>query len=207
MLPDDFIEVLKEASKLETPKDTILYLNNQIINFGTDLYSEFLLLKTKQSADIKAFASKLTRDAYDMEMSVVGNKHPIKQHLQVGSKFKHKNCGDVTFVYTGERCNTSINRINGTKNITIDSDHPVVFCKDAAGNACAFNDIWNLIPVVAKLDKNIKQLIEKHKGDNPIFKNFKEGLIHALQQDPIDMKLVKEFAADLKLPLKDLGIE
>jgi hypothetical protein len=325
VLPDDFIDCLKEASKLETPKETILYLNNQIINFGTDLYSEFLLLKTKQSADIKALASKLTKDAYDIELAIVGDAHPVRSHIKLGSKFKHKNCGDVTFECTGTHIRSSTHRINGTKRIVADTKYPVVFCKDDNDAPHAFDDVWNLIPVtaatqvdpgildfvkrsleqytgplmgvgvpqqgnvitfdqgrdalfnnlnsayaaqdyntlindlsgalqvatrmtnisknhikddtsaaagdlykyygalvsvipqvindikknipvMAKLDKNIKQLIEKHKGDNPIFKNFKEGLIHALQQDPIDMKLVKEFAADLKLPLKDLGL-
>lgn len=205
ILPDDFAPCLKAAAELEKPSEAINHLNNHIVNFGNDLYSEFLLLKTKQSAELKSLASKLTKDAYDMERKVLGDKHPVSASIKVGATFKHKNFDDTAFECTGTQQQVTFYKINGTKK-SIGTDYLLVFCKDASGNIHIFDDMWNLIPVNSSLDKDIKNKIEQHKGDNPDFKHIKESLIHALQQDPIDTKLVKELAEDLKLPLSDLGL-
>lgn len=206
-LPEDFVCWLKEAGKLEKPSEAISFLNNHIVNFGNDLYSEFLLLKTKQSSEIMSLASKMTKDAYDVEMQVLDEAvHPVRAHVVVGSLFKHKNFPGLEFECIDVNIPTSTNRINGTKRVIANTKYPVVTCKDEEGGIHVFDDVWNLIPVKAKLDKSIKKLIMKHKGDNPDFQHIKEALVNALSQDEVDTKLVKELAEDLKLPLSDIGL-
>lgn len=63
---DNFVSMMERAALLDDPTMAIKYLNSRIRDFGSDLYSEFLLAKATKK-EFKSIASKMNKKAYDIE--------------------------------------------------------------------------------------------------------------------------------------------
>jgi len=69
MTENSFIAMLQRASVIDDPVVAIKYLNSRIRDFGSDLYSEFLLAKAPGAKEFKSIASKLNDRAYKLEVA------------------------------------------------------------------------------------------------------------------------------------------
>jgi len=65
--PENFIRVVETAAEIDDIRHCVAYVNARMKEFGSALYSEFLLSKVVEKKELKSIASELNKKAYALE--------------------------------------------------------------------------------------------------------------------------------------------
>jgi hypothetical protein len=123
--PKEFIRVVEFASSFTDQKQAVAYINARVPEFGAKLFSEYILSKAPHKNEIVSIASKMNKEAYEIEKKISGKD--IFDSIKVGSKIKHSKCGEEIFEV-----------------IAIDTQNEMFIVQDSREKEHYFFDVWNV---------------------------------------------------------------
>ena len=90
---EKFISILQRSVDSTDERSVIYFLNARLVDFGFNLYSEYLLSKTGYEKSMQSIASNMRKKAYDIEQSICGEY----EDLEEGDIIRHANFPGETF--------------------------------------------------------------------------------------------------------------
>lgn len=135
-----FIRMIEGAAEVVDLRQAISYLNSRVSNdFGSKVYSEYILSKTPQKKEIISIASEMNKKAWEIESSLSGKYVTVN----ISDKIKHFCFPKEEFTVTGMHRSTAKIKISG------ETEHiePLQTClivKDSKGKVGYIFDLWNV---------------------------------------------------------------
>ena len=120
----NFLAMLERASDIPDEDGAVTYMNAHIPDFGMDIYSEFLLTKTKEKANIKSIASDMNEKAYRIEQEA---GFDILDRIAVGAHVEHYDFPNEEFRVTD-----------------VDVGNELITVEDQKGIVGYIRDPWNI---------------------------------------------------------------
>jgi len=122
--PQNFVSLMEHAAVFDEEDQAMIYLNARMPDFGSKLYSEYILSKTSQGKELRTIASRMNHQAYMLEKKITGRKFPID--IQPGDWVKHA-------AFPGEDFQV----------LEVDNE-PFLIVQDDFGNVSYVMDVWNI---------------------------------------------------------------
>jgi hypothetical protein len=125
----EFLHVLESASEIDDPRQAVSYINARVRDFGFDLYSEYILSKTKEKKELTSIASEMYKKAYELENAVAGRD---LISVKAGDKIKHNLFADLDLT---------------VDEVSVDEEKKlvdIVIAKDASNHTYYIEDVWNI---------------------------------------------------------------
>lgn len=135
-----FIRMIEGAATVVDLRQSIAYLNARASNdFGSKLYSEYILSKTPQKKEIISIASEMNKKAWEIESELSGKEISAN----IADKIMHLRFPGEEFTVTEVHRSVAKIKIDGeTQHI-----EPIQTClvvKDSKGKTGYIFDLWNV---------------------------------------------------------------